>query len=325
MEEQQQKELWLAGFWRRVGAFILDLLVLAGAGLVLGFALGDVFADMGNWAKLIGFVIFLAYFGLANSHTGNGQTFGKKVLKIQVVDKHNATIPVSRAVGRASVIAVPYFLNGLQVPNLPDAMGNVLSVIVFGGLLSIFYLAAFNRRTRQSLHDIVSGTYVVNVGTQPVTLQAVWKPHFAVVGALLVASLFAPALIMNMVPSSAIGSLDQLSATQQRVNQFTAIRYSGVTDGSTTVSSVSNGTNTTHYIRVEAYPYNKQDVQNQTLAERIALMVFDSVDAAVERDVILVQLIHGYDIGIASSWVSHQFSFSPTQLSQIRNNIQSRD
>src|SRR5262245_3395670 len=103
----------IAGFWRRLAAFVVDGLILAVPAMLLGFALFNWAASLGQAGRLIGFVVALLYFGLLNSRLGGGQTLGKRLLGIRVTDRNGAPLSPLRAILRYLVLAVPYFLNGL--------------------------------------------------------------------------------------------------------------------------------------------------------------------------------------------------------------------
>jgi len=77
-------------FWPRFGAYLLDILVLGITGLILGLFLGDTFVHMGGQSMLVGFFIALLYFGLGNSAIFNGQTLGKKIVNLQVVESNQS-------------------------------------------------------------------------------------------------------------------------------------------------------------------------------------------------------------------------------------------
>ena len=77
MEDVNKK--WISGFWRRIGAAFIDVIILFVVGLCLGLFFGDVFAQIGDWGKLVGFIIAILYFGVMNSYVTGGQTFGKMI------------------------------------------------------------------------------------------------------------------------------------------------------------------------------------------------------------------------------------------------------
>ncbi|MDY6867802.1 MAG: RDD family protein [Chloroflexota bacterium] len=150
MEEQQQIR-WICGFWRRIGALVVDIIILGVVGFGLGLVFGELFIDLGSWGRLVGFGIALLYFGLLNSSVGNGQTLGKRLLSIRVVDEGNNTIGLPRSFARYFVLGLPLFLNGIHVGGgAISYLVYPLSIIIFGGGLAIVYLYVFNRVTRRS-------------------------------------------------------------------------------------------------------------------------------------------------------------------------------
>jgi uncharacterized RDD family membrane protein YckC len=113
LEEVQNK--WICVFWRRIGALFIDTLVLGVFGYVVGFFLEDTFVQLGGWGRLIGFAVSITYLGVMNSSLSNGQTIGKKILNIRVVDSSNSTIILPKSFLRYSFLAVPFSFNGAEV------------------------------------------------------------------------------------------------------------------------------------------------------------------------------------------------------------------
>lgn len=310
MEEVQEK--WICGFWRRIGALFIDTLVLGVFGYVVGLFLEDAFVQLGGWGRLIGFVVSITYFGIMNSSLSNGQTIGKKILNIRVVDSSNSTISLPKSFLRYSFLAVPFSLNGAQITNeaLLSYLMYPLSLIIFGGLFSISYLYVFNRVTRQSLHDLVVGTYVVNAEVNSEELPSVWKPHLGVVAALFIAATLVPAFTSDLAKSEPFKGL---LATQEAINNNELVKYSGVTEGSTTFASTDSGSNTTTYVNTKAFLY-KNNVDDSDTAKQLAQTIIKTYPESLNKNLIQVTLTYGYDIGIASKWNSYNHQFNPQEL-----------
>jgi len=126
----------IAGFWRRIGAFVVDGFVLGIVGMILGLLFFDAFASIGAYAKLIGFAIALAYFGIGNSRIGGGQTLGKRYQGVRVVDGHDQLPTLPRSLLRYAVLGIPFFANGLRI-NTQSAMSTPL-----GYFLSLLVLSS---------------------------------------------------------------------------------------------------------------------------------------------------------------------------------------
>jgi uncharacterized RDD family membrane protein YckC len=147
----------VAGFWRRLAAASVDLLVLASAFMLLGTLMAlilrhplprlgqigpDYVIDMavngGALAQaglalfaILGFLYFFLFTAL------RGQTFGKHLLKLKVIDAYGERPSMMRAFVRAAAYLPSLVLLGLG-----------------------FLWIGFDREKR-GLHDVMADTYVV--------------------------------------------------------------------------------------------------------------------------------------------------------------------
>ena len=303
---------WISGFWRRIGALFIDTLILALAGLVLGLFFESLFVQMGGWARLVGFSIALLYFGIMNSSIAGGQTVGKKALKIRVVDSNNSSIKLGKSIVRYSILAIPFSLNGVHLSN--EAMFSIfmypLSLIIFGGIFSILYLYIFNRVTRQSLHDLAVGSYVVNSNVEMQTIGKVWNVHLMIVVLLFVAAAVVPAFTTQLAQSEPFKGMLSI---QSALSNDQSVAYAKISTGSSTFSSINEGTKTTTYVSSQIFLKN-DNVSDADLARRLAIVVVANYPEALQKDTIHINLTYGYDIGIASSWSNHSHNFNPVEL-----------
>jgi len=115
-------------------------------------------------APLIGFFLALPYFGILNSRAGNGQTIGKRLLSLQVVDCNGDTLSFSDSLLRYFVLAIPFYLGNVAFPvtRTPWIASALFTMVTFGGGAATAYLIAFNRRTRQGLHDLAVDSFVAD-------------------------------------------------------------------------------------------------------------------------------------------------------------------
>lgn len=144
----------LAGFWPRVGAYLLDALIVNAAAFGAMFAIGFVFGlavafsggdpeqmstsqetIFGAITIVISFVLPLGYFIIAEGTWG--KTVGKHAAGIRVVDTERHDISYGKAAGRAF---------GRIISGLPLGLG--------------FLWAAWDDR-KQTWHDKMAGTLVI--------------------------------------------------------------------------------------------------------------------------------------------------------------------
>jgi len=297
----------IAGFWRRLVALAVDLFLLGVAGMIVGGLLFDALARMGGYARLPGFALALLYFGLCNSRLRGGQTVGKMLLGIRVVDRAGAPLSVPRAMLRYAVLGVPCFLNGAPVlgPDAPLPLDALLSLLVFGGLLGTAYLYVFNRRTRQTLHDLAVGSCVVRAEpgeTRPVA--AVWRGHYVVLGLLAVLALGLPLALHRLAGGDAFaGMLPAYRTLSREPHVLNALVMRG--------SASFNGTGSRYLqasLRLDA-PL----LDDAGLARRAAGVLAASDDGRAE-DAFVVILVYGYDMGIAHGWKYRSYTYRPDEL-----------
>jgi uncharacterized RDD family membrane protein YckC len=153
----------VAGFWRRSAAFLMDCFLLAVVGWAIGIAAYDELVEAGGWALLLGATIAIVYFALFDGPLAPSP--GKRFFRLRVVDGDGRALPLARAALRCLLLAVPWFASGAPLPaalaGSPwSAVGQQIVVYAWGGALVFLYL--FNRATGQSLHDLATGSYVVD-------------------------------------------------------------------------------------------------------------------------------------------------------------------
>jgi uncharacterized RDD family membrane protein YckC len=302
----------IAGFWRRLGAFFLDCLVLGVIGGAAGFFLTDEFVRLGPWGRLLGFFVAIAYFGTLNSKITGGQTLGKRLLKIKVVTKEGTPLSVPKSFLRFLPLGGPWFLNGAQFSAsvLFSSWVYVLSIVVFGLGFSLVYLYVFNRKSRQSLDDLLVGSYVVSADAAgPVASAAPSQVHLAVCVLLVVAAGLAPYFTKNLAAREPFTSLVKV---YRAVSSEPWVVHAQVNKGKSFGGKTNKGGTTTTYLSITAYSKDR-DIESAERAKQLAQVALSADGSTANLDVIQVTLAYGYDIGIASSWRSQTSAHSPKE------------
>ncbi|MDB5361154.1 MAG: hypothetical protein JWO51_2451 [Rhodospirillales bacterium] len=299
----------IAGFWRRIGAFLIDGLVLGLVGVILGWIFYDALASLGSLGHIIGWVIAIAYLAPMNSWIGDGQTIGKRVVGIKVVGFDGQAIGFGRSMVRSAVLATPVLLNGCSFsigtnePSLTlTALGCLMSLIVFGGLASELYLYLFNIGTRQTLHDLAAGTVVVTETSEAAIEHRTPKLHRAIVASLLVLAATGPLLLLNQRPDPA---LSEILALVQSLPDVSNARVAHQTFYLKTTDAALKSNEAIVVVAVLSHV----SVSLEAEAGLIAQQVLSKPDL-VPGIPLAITVIHGFDLGIASS--SATFSRSRT-------------
>ena len=305
-----------AGFWRRLAAFLVDSVILGLIGYALGLALFDVFVRLGPWGRCVGVVVALAYFVPQESGRGGGQSLGKRLLGIRVVDAQGLPLTPGRSVARFVVFGVPYFLNGAALPMAVAtfAGGFALALVALGGMLALAYLLVFNRRTRQSLHDLAVGAFVVRVRRSARDARAVpgpariWGGHRAIVAALVVLAGATPLMFPALMHIPVFAGVQAIYA---RVSAQPEVQSANVFETVTRVYG-TQAVGVRHELLIRATIARPLD-DPVPLSTRLAGIALQAYPDAAHDDHIVVILAHGFDIGIASSWRANEMALAPDQ------------
>jgi len=311
----------ICGFWRRLFAFTIDVCILGIVGIAIGTMFYDSFAELGGWGRLLGFTVAFLYFGILNSSIGNGQTLGKRILKIQVIDKGAKTISTAKSFLRFMILGIPYFLNGALIPPelfLNTAISFILGLTVFFGGGAIVYLFVFNRETRQSLHDLIVGTYVVNISSdEEFVVKPIWRGHLAAVSILFVA---VAVVIVFVIPKFAQKEpFSDLLLVQKNIHKSGLVHVATVTVGKSLGSNLSaegrKEWESTYFATNAVLKHRPSDYD--AVATQIASIIFETYPKVMEKDSLIINVSYGYDIGIASAWRSQRIQHTPKEWKEL--------
>ena len=166
---------------RRVGAYAVDGLILFIAfpiilgglsGLILYLTVGFDWIRNGFLFWLYVFSIvsipFWLYYSLLESSERQA-TFGMRLFGLQVTNTDGNRIGFGRALLRTVIKLLPLELNHL-VMFLPTPIwsdphpGFRVGFVVVNALIILYFATMFITKRRQSVHDLVAGTVVVNAG-----------------------------------------------------------------------------------------------------------------------------------------------------------------
>ena len=157
----------VAGFWIRLGADVLDAVVLFVVGWMLSLPLRALFEQLGERAVFVGLAISMAYTGILQSRFGDGRTLGKKLLGLRVVRLDGTLMSLDRSLVRYALMgllvyqgAVAYALVGLlrflDFASVQLVVGGVATVLFLGCVMVVPF-----HPLKRGLHDLLAGTIVI--------------------------------------------------------------------------------------------------------------------------------------------------------------------
>jgi uncharacterized RDD family membrane protein YckC len=183
LADEKTGEKTYAGVFQRLGAYLIDCLILFVCLLALQAALYAVnpivsIIQSGGqptgmqlhlWVFATATIPFLFYFTLTLCRARQA-TFGQQMLKLKVVDVNEKRIGFGQALLRSAVMLLPFELNHALMFHLAPQDGSPPSMHFWIGYIGVWvlitvYLAAIKlTRRRQSVHDLVAGTTVERAG-----------------------------------------------------------------------------------------------------------------------------------------------------------------
>ncbi len=296
--EEKSNTRGTGGFWRRGPAFFIDIVILSFIGAAIGVFAYDFFASLGSWGRLAGLLVFLTYFGILNSSLGKGQTIGKKLCGIRVISRSGESVSLSKSLFRSALIGIPYcFPDALYSPQISTPIGATLfSRLVIILIIVVIYLFLFNRKTHQSLHDLLFGTYVVPITrTPPPSSFQIWRGHLLIVALLCLIAIGTPRLAMRYIWPNY--PFEELQKTQKAVLDMG--KFQSVT---ATLKRKSTKAQTQNLI-INAICKTRPE-NSDALVPEIILLAAKNFHGFPEMDSLKVTLKYGYDIGISEAWKS---------------------
>ncbi|WP_158823042.1 RDD family protein [Granulicella sp. S156] len=307
----------IGALWHRLIAFFIDAIILFVTGTAIALPLSSTFSRLGLWGRLIGFCIALFYLATLNSELGGGQTGGKQLMRLRVVDSQGRTISFGKSLVRYSILAIPVFLNRLPVPisRAPGIITFFLSVVIFGIGGATLYLVLFNGNTRQGLHDLAVGSYVVEADISgPVRVRPIWKPHWVILALpLLVSGIFAM-VTYNWLEQN--GSFPEIMQDIRLVEGVDGVEASSVMTGTQHFAS-SDEIKTIFTVNVV---WRGPCHEERSHAGHIAELLLQRDPRIEEYDLLQIGVTCGYDLGIASHQISRNVTLSPSEWQTYLDN-----
>ncbi|ESQ81828.1 hypothetical protein AEAC466_19895 [Asticcacaulis sp. AC466] len=294
---------YASGFWPRVGAWFIDMLLLGAVGWGIGWAAMDYVSALGSNGRFIGLAICILYYGILGSNLGGGRTLGKRILGLKVVGLNGKPLNLFVALWRALILSGPLMLNGwyfnIADPTLLQVLGIADLTVVFGIGLAQIYLLLFAWPERRLVHDLLSGSIVVRADTQEFTPQT--KRVHAIVAVLIVLAALVLAVtgpdLLNKAMPGLKADLKPLPHVINAVNTLPEVAETSVQDSTNTY--YSNGQKTTTRILIVTATTGAWPADTDPLLARIGARVVKAYTFAPNQK-LLVRIVHGFDLGIAN-------------------------
>ncbi len=312
-------EYSISKFWTRIGALIIDSLIIGVFGFILGLVFEDFFISIGTLGLLIGLLICILYFTIGYSYLTKGQTVGKKAVNIQVITKDGNFLTLEKSFLRALVLLSPFFLINLRIPGIEEdsflfVLKSIISVIAIIGIILIYIL---NKSTRQTLQDFAVKSFVTENRKQDsqIELKKIKKVIFIIYG--IIAILLFGLAVYNTY-NIKIKTSD-VNIVYKKLNKLEGVVRAGASDNTSTfygkqkiVTHSFNGV-----LWVQDLPQELNEIEESEIVKNAIRIILENNNDVSEFDFIKITLIRGFNIGIAKKSRSYYVSKSPKEWKEI--------
>jgi len=287
--------------FKRVIAIIVDFIILAIIGAGLGTILSFEFAQLANHGVLVGWLIATIYFGISNSKIASGQSVGKKMTSLQVVDNNGDFLNIRQAFIRSLFFTTPFFLlEYFQNLSLtPQIISHLLGAINIAYYVGLLYFFIANKQDRRTVHDIFAKTCVKFQDQTEVAIQEVSKLKVYVYSGIV--TIILASFIGTYFWFNTVSDLTEVFEANQDVLTEMAVEISELEEVLWIASSKINVTVDSEVgIVVEAWTrQNVNEINPEAIYDQIINIVSSKSFKISRIDYSEVILNYGYDIGIA--------------------------
>jgi uncharacterized RDD family membrane protein YckC len=307
----------IVGFWIRLLSDLIDQLLLLGLGWILSVLLKLELNELGENAGWLGITISFIYVGLLQSFLGNGQSFGKKILGLQVLSLDGKKLSVIKSFLRYSVLALVfykgyfrgYLISLFSYSLLLSSSAVSFTYFVMIGCISLVIFHPLKR----GIHDMVAGSVVVKKDTY--NLEAIGKyenkkrsllAYSILGGEFLIFILFLTGLLLR--PHGISESVRDAENIQVVLLNNSSLKSPSVW------TSGGKKENFKNFLIVNGF-LSKKDFDNETYRD---LQIQDALKTVLvtsrklkEIDQIRIFVRSGFDIGIAKAYQYEREDFTP--------------
>lgn len=145
---------------RRIAALIIDFIVLAIIGYILVLFGKGFFVELGTHGVLVGWIISTVYYAIFNSKIGKGQSPGKSVMHLEVVNNDGRQLELQDGLIRSLFFTTPFFLfEYIQNLFYQPVVSSLFGALIIAYYVGLFYFFLINS-DRRTVHDLIAKTSV---------------------------------------------------------------------------------------------------------------------------------------------------------------------
>ncbi len=315
LNESYRGRVELAHLFKRVLALVLDNALLSATGFALALGFAPAFSRLGWAAKLVGFFISLAYFTALNGPLGGGQTVGQRICKIMVIGRDGRFLSWTKSLLRSLIIPLVWLCNNWNFPLGEWVVLQTLaaSFVMLALFLLDCYFALFNTETRQTFHDLLVDSFVINQSENPEAVSRFNSPRVYWLSAIPLALVLLTTIYMYNLTRSPV--MSEFLEIRDSISTVPGVDNVAVFSGVKKTTVSGSEAQSVSYLRVSVYR-NVDGPPPEDLSRAVAALVAGT-DAAARQDTVIINILSGFDIGITSKWQTVSFSNTAAQWKNV--------
>jgi uncharacterized RDD family membrane protein YckC len=297
-------------FIQRGLAFAIDMTVVAALIYFASFQFTDVMVAAGKAGRAIGIGFLGVYLAVFCSALGGGRTIGLAITGLRIANVHGEAISFAQSFCRAGVLLLPFWAAAFSVQRhfqgdalqIATVVWSFVVVGIGGALLSLLWIGDGS----QSLHDVVTGSYVVRAKDG---VEAKRIGPWAIAGVL---AIFALSLIAPMAPIAWLEGWDPGRTVALGLRMQRAFAGAGAFEmkgfHAATMNSLSS-------LEVEVWLYEPTS-DLTSVCKRVADQALALAPTLLGYQQFSVSVGHGWDFGVASAEQGQTCYGTPAQWRQ---------
>jgi hypothetical protein len=218
---------------------------------------------------------------------------------------------------RAGVLLLPITLHGLSIPWIDRQPWTPLarSVLVYGLGGALVCLYACNRRTRQTLHDLATGTRVLEAEGPAEVRERIWPPHLALAAAWILVVALATGPLTSLVGGGR--RQERLHAVQRFAESVAPGLEVQIDAGPAAAVTREGGPGPIAFLHLRVLA-TVEPASYEALADRVAeaVLLLQSFPEIRAIDQLSVSVSFGYDVLLSRRYLTRSFSRTPEEWSQ---------
>lgn len=308
----------IAGFWRRFFAWFIDFFLITILTGLIVFPFSEIIFTLGPWANVISAIFIICYWGVFNSEIVFGQTIGKKVVGIAVVNPDNQYLTLKQSFLRAFLLGFFVLSSGITAVLIHNIfMESILGALTLAGGLITTYGLIFNLTTRQGAHDLLVKSYVVKLPihpeSEPPALPNIHRNISLGLAGLVVVlsltiSLFLPYLpVFGGIEDNAWTELLEVQTILQENDNFFAVGIQRNNTSNIGEATVVKSLNIELWVKTSC---SSKPNECKELMSEAAQVAIDNYEGINELNRLNVTAVNQFSVGFFNSHYSNTLSYT---------------